>query len=79
MPSTLLTTFVLACLLPAHLLQGVARHGACKWAKWVPGHMNGRTSQQSRDRWVNSVSSPSPSPNLNPSLTLTLTLPTKPY
>ena len=38
------------------LRQGVARHGAkLGWAKWVPGHMNGRTAPQCRERWVNSL------------------------
>ena len=37
------------------LRQGVARHGAKGWARWVPGHMNGRTGPQCRERWVNSL------------------------
>merc|ERR1719272_2339200 len=37
------------------LRQGVAQHGAKGWATWVPGHMNGRTAPQSRERWVNSL------------------------
>ena len=37
------------------LRQGVARHGAKGWALWVPGHMNGRTGPQCRERWVNSL------------------------
>ena len=30
------------------LRQGVAQHGAKEWARWVPGHMNGRTAPQCR-------------------------------
>ena len=37
------------------LRQGVAQHGAKEWARWVPGHMNGRTAPQCRERWVNSL------------------------
>ena len=37
------------------LRQGVAQHGAKEWARWVTGHMNGRTAPQCRERWVNSL------------------------